>query len=202
MHFNALLFFAAALLCGVSFVNNRFSRRAKALRKIPGPSGLPLIGNLHQISSLPFREMKQWSRKYGEIFRVKVGLQDWIFLNSPEAIKDILDRQSATTSGRPPMPVASDIVSGGKRFLLMSYTPEWRKLRAMVHKLLTPKASDLFKPSQEFETKQLLWDLLTDNDDQESFYNHVRRYTTSVVMTSTYGRRIPFWVCAKSPLQS
>lgn len=120
-----------------------------------------------------------------------MGYENWVFLNSPEAVKEVLDKQSAITSGRAPMPVASDLISGGMRFLLMGYTSEWRKLRTIVHKLLTPKVSDTFKPSQEFEAKQLIHDLYSDNRDEESFYMHVRRYTTSVVMTSTYGRRVP-----------
>jgi hypothetical protein len=61
----------------------------------------------------------------------------------------------------------------------MPYSPYWRKLRAIVHKLLTPKSSNTFMPSQEFEAKQLLWDILTDNENQENFYMHIRRYTTS-----------------------
>ena len=65
----------------------------------------------------------------------------------------------------------------------------------MVHKLLTPKMSDAFVPSQEFEAKQLMYDLLTDNSRETEFYNHIRRYTLSVVMTSTYGRRVCEWVC-------
>lgn len=48
-----------------------------------------------------------------------------------------------------------------------------------MHKLLTPKSSNAFMPSQLFEAKQLLWDILTDNANQENFYMHIRRYTTS-----------------------
>lgn len=63
------------------------------------------------------------------------------------------------------------------RFLLMGYTPTWRKLRAIVHnKLLTPRASEGFKPSQEFEAKQLVHDLYARNGDQKSFYTAVRRH--------------------------
>lgn len=126
--------------------------------------------------------------------RVQMGWDNWIFLNTPQAVKEILDKQSAVTSGRIYMPVASDLISGGMRFLLMGYTPEWRKLRAIVHKLLTPKVSSTFMPSQLFEAKQLVYDILTNNENQEDFYMHVRRYSSSVVLTSTYGRRVPQWV--------
>lgn len=33
-------------------------------------------------------------------------------LSSPEAVKEILDKKSALTSSRPPMPVVSDALSG------------------------------------------------------------------------------------------
>ncbi|KAH7093668.1 putative O-methylsterigmatocystin oxidoreductase [Paraphoma chrysanthemicola] len=177
------------------FIATFQSRDRKALATIPGPRGLPIIGNTLQFGQNPHRRCQEWAAQYGELFKIRLGWENWVFLNSPEAVKEILDKQSAITSGRQPMPVLSDLVSGGKRFLFMTYSPQWRKLRTIVHKLLTPKVSSLFKPSQEFEAKQLLFDILTDNKDQASFYMHVRRYTTSVVMTSTYGRRVPKWDC-------
>jgi hypothetical protein len=74
------------------------------------------------------------SVQYGELFKIQMGWETWGFVNNPEVVKDIFDKQSAITSGRPRMPVGSDVVSGGVRFLLMDYTAEWRKLRAVVHK--------------------------------------------------------------------
>jgi cytochrome P450 len=88
-------------------------------------------------------------------------------------------------------------LSGGMRFLFMEYGPEWRKLRAISHKLLTPAVSATFKPSQEFEAKMLLEEILKGADVEsgnEVSYKAIRRYTVSVIMTSTYGRRIPEWV--------
>ena len=181
-------------------ISSRHKRIPKGLREVPGPKGLPLIGNTLQLQPYPQQRLQQWAREYGELFKIQLGWENWIFVNDPGAVKELLDRQSAITSGRAPMPVGSDLISGGKRFLLMSYTPEWRKLRTIVHKLLTPKVSATFKPSQELEAKQLIHDIYTDtlNKDEESFYMHVRRYSTSVIMTSTYGRRVPQWVSRTS----
>ncbi|TEA09810.1 Cytochrome P450 monooxygenase patI [Colletotrichum sidae] len=164
-------------------------------RSIPGPRGWPVLGNARQLTRQPHRQIQQWAAQYGELFQVKLGWETWVFVTTPEAVREIFDRQSAKTSGRAPMPVLSDLLSGGNRLLLLTYGQRWRQLRTVVHKLLTPKASATYKPSQEFEAKQLIYDIATGNEDQQSFYQHVRRYTTSVVLTSTYGKRVPSWNC-------
>ncbi|KAE8404047.1 cytochrome P450 [Aspergillus pseudonomiae] len=169
---------------------------ALAPRRAPkGLRDVPVAGTAAQMGAYPQRQLRKWASEHGELFKVRLGLEEWIYVNSPAAVKEIFDKQSQHSSSRAPSPVVSDLLSGGMRFLLMPYSPNWRKLRAIVHKLLTPKSSNTFMPSQEFEAKQLLWDILTDNENQESFYMHIRRYTTSVVMTSTYGRRVPAWDC-------
>lgn len=188
---------SAFVILVLAFITYNYSSKSKipkSLREVPGPRGLPIVGNTLSLGRQPQKVFKKWSLEYGELYKIQMGWNDWIFVNSPAAVKEIFDRQSAITSGRPRNPVVSDLVSGGMRFLFMDYTPEWRKLRAVVHKLLTPKMSNTFLPSQEFESKQLMFDLLTDNNDNALFYNHIRRYATSVVMTSTYGQRIPSWV--------
>jgi cytochrome P450 len=165
----------------------------------PSPPGLPFIGNTLQMSSHLQIRFIQWARQFGEVYRVRLGLTDWYILNTPEAVKEVLDKQSAVTSSRPPWPILSDALSGGKRFLLMPYGLEWRRLRSMSHKLLTPRMTANFQPSQELEATQLLHSFLTENGSGKEFYMHVRRYTVSVLMTSTYGRRIPQWACIRNP---
>ena len=86
--------------------------------------------------------------------------------------------------------MAMDTVSGGMRQLFMSYSPEWRKLRKHTHALLNSTAAVKYQPVQDFESKQLLMDMLTTPDN---FYQHNRRYSASVIMYVTYGHRLPTW---------
>lgn len=161
---------------------------------IPGPRQVPILGNAHQLGRNPHRQIQQWAKQFGDIFTIRLGWETWVFINDPTDIREVFDKQSAITSGRMPQPVVSGILSGDNRLLLLSYGEKWRRMRAIVHKSLTPKASASYKPGQEFEAKQLIHDIATDNEDQKSFYMHVRRYTTSVVLLSTYGLRVPSWV--------
>jgi cytochrome P450 len=61
---------------------------------------------------------------------------------------------------------------------------QWRALRNILHRLLTPAMSKSYSPIQEFEAKQFTVDLL---DRPEDFYMHNRRYAASVIMNISYG---------------
>ncbi|OAL07244.1 cytochrome P450 76C3 [Phaeosphaeriaceae sp. SRC1lsM3a] len=180
-------------------VYNRIKKRPPpGTHHAPGPAGLPILGNAHQLGTQPHQQITAWAREYGELYKIRLGWNDWYMICSPEACKEILDKQSAHTSSRAPQPVAGDTLSGGMRFLFMPYGPEWRRLRGISHKLLTPNVSATFKPSQEYETKMLMEEVLKGADEKmgnEVSYRAIRRYTVSVIMTSTYGRRIPEWDC-------
>ena len=92
--------------------------------------------------------------------------------------------------------MAHDYVLRDRGILSMSYTHRWRKMRGYMHQLLTPKASMAFVPSQEFEIKQLLNDFSREEGKVSTdFYMYIRRMTFSIMMTSTYGQRIPEWDC-------
>jgi cytochrome P450 len=166
----------------------------KGYAKVPRVPGWPIVGNTLQLGPHPEATLYDWGQKYGELFIVKVLGIDFFVTASPEAIKEVFDKQSAVTSSRPYTPAFSEVISEGYRMVNMQYGPKWRQLRSIVHKLTTPKVSDNLRPSQEFEAKQVAYDLLVDNQKGSEFYTHTRRYTTSVMMTSTYGQRIPTWV--------
>ncbi|KAF1975719.1 cytochrome P450 76C3 [Bimuria novae-zelandiae CBS 107.79] len=193
-----LLLVAASVL----YYTRTSTRIPKGYKPAPGPKGLPLIGNAHQLRAHPHRQITSWARTYGEIYKIRLGWNDWYMLCSPDAVKEIMDRQSKDSSSRAPLPVASQALSGGLRFLFMEYGPEWRKLRAISHRLLTPGVSATFKPSQEWEARLMLEEVLRGAGEREGrgsevAYKAVRRYTVSVIMTSTYGRRIAEWDCGE-----
>lgn len=74
----------------------------------------------------------------------------------------------------------------------MPYGKRWRAVRNIMHSTLTLKNAEAYSVIQDFESKQLLVDLLNTPDD---FYMHNRRYSASVIFQVVYGRRIPQWDC-------
>lgn len=89
--------------------------------------------------------------------------------------------------------MGDDVVSGGMRMFTMPYGPKWRTYRTIVHQLVSPTMTATFVPTQEYETKQLLFDLATNNANQRDWYLHVRRFAFSIIMTSTFGTRVNSW---------
>lgn len=89
--------------------------------------------------------------------------------------------------------MGDDVISLGRRMFTLSYGPKWRTYRSIVHQLVSSTMTATFIPTQEYETKQLLFELATRNDNQRDFYFAVRRFSFSIIMTSTYGNRINSW---------
>ncbi|KAL8719644.1 MAG: hypothetical protein Q9225_003366 [Loekoesia sp. 1 TL-2023] len=176
------------------FLAYRWIRRDRALDSIPGPRSYPFIGTF-PVGPPPHTAevFRGFAREYGELFKFRMGWYNWVAVNSPEAMKELFDKQSISTSSKIPLPIADGVVTKGMRMFTMPYGPKWRTYRQLVHQLLSPKMTSTFLPTQEFEVKQLMNDLLTDNRNQLDFYNHIRRLSFSIVMTSTYGRRVSTW---------
>ena len=168
-------------------------RRDRRLDSIPGPQTYPLIGVGYKLPPKVPTIFRQWSQDYGEIFKIRVGWYNWVVINSPEAIREILEKQAVKTSSKAPSPMSHDIVTGGKRMPTMPYGPQWRAQRSVVRQVTTVPMTATFVPSQEFEAKQLLFDLATDNENQRNFYQHMRRYAFSIIMTNTFGTRVKNW---------
>ncbi|KAJ7444604.1 cytochrome P450, partial [Mycena galericulata] len=173
------------LLCAALFLRS-VGAREKGLP--PGPPTLPILGNLHIFpKEFIYYKFTEWARKYGGIYSLKLGPGTVVVLTDAAAVKEIMDKRSATTSDRPNIHVG-DLVTGGLNLGLAHYGDTWRTLRRAAHAILTPQATARHLPIQQAEATQLLHDILC---TPESFYNHIRRYSSSVILSVLCGKRAP-----------
>ncbi|KAG9011259.1 hypothetical protein FRB94_003267 [Tulasnella sp. JGI-2019a] len=154
----------------------------------PGPPTAPLLGNLG-IFPKEFAHYKftEWAREHGEIYSLKVGPATAVVLSSAPAVRELMERRSATTSDRPPNHMVN-VITDCKNLVLARYSDYWRSMRRGAHEILTIEACKQHLPIQQAEATQLMHDLLTRPKD---FYTSVRRYSSSVIMSVLYGRRSP-----------
>ncbi|KAH0366556.1 cytochrome P450, partial [Aureobasidium melanogenum] len=156
----------------------------------PGPPTLPILESSLTLNKIPrkneYLQFTKWAREYGPIYSIMVGSRPMVVLSSLEVVKELLDKRSAIYSDRPEAYAAKHIPTSKLRIVFMPYTPLWRKLRKVIHSLLSIKASKNYDPYQEMERKQMLDEILINPND---VFTSLQRYTTSLVATLLYGWR-------------
>jgi hypothetical protein len=85
MILSALLLLVIILV--LSYVSTR-RRPPKGYRVVPGPKGIPILGNTLEVPlSRPEKKFMEWAIEYGELYRIQMGWNDWVFVNSDVASK-------------------------------------------------------------------------------------------------------------------
>ncbi|DBA13683.1 TPA: hypothetical protein GDO54_018451 [Pyxicephalus adspersus] len=94
----------------------------------PGPSCLPIIGNMHIINAnKPYITFHKLAEKYGSVYSLQIGPQKMVVLCGYETVKDALVNHAEEFSGRPHVPVFMDITKG--QGLLFSNGNNWKAMR-------------------------------------------------------------------------
>jgi Cytochrome P450 len=65
----------------------------RRLNSMSGPKGFPLIGIGLGLPPRAQHVFREWALEYGEIFKLRIGWYNWVVINSPEAMKEIFDKQ-------------------------------------------------------------------------------------------------------------
>ncbi|ESK85923.1 cytochrome p450 [Moniliophthora roreri MCA 2997] len=155
-----------------------------------GPPTVPILGNLHifptENSHVRFTE---WAQQYGDIYTLKISSGTVIVISGMEAASELMDKRSAATADRPKLHMVKR-VTDNLNMGLCHYSDTWRALRKAAHTILTPAAAENHLPIQRAEAIQVLYDLIQNPDD---FFNHIGRYSNSVIMSILFGKRCPHY---------
>jgi cytochrome P450 len=157
----------------------------------PGPPTTPFFGNLLDIPKQgPQYKFTEWAKQYGGIYSVKMADKTVVILTSFETVHDILEKNSAASSDRPNFHLIR-MVEGDENLnlALAHYNDRWRSLRRAAQQVLSPQACRSHLPVQQAEGIQLAYDLMTDHKTEVQ--QHLRRFSTSVIMSVMFGVRIP-----------
>lgn len=174
------------------------SRRFKDL---PGPVGLPFIGNLHQVRFERLHlVLEEWALRYGPMYRMAMGPRPHAVVSDPGAIRRMLGRRPHGFRRANPLgPVAEEM---GLLGVFAAEGEDWRRQRRIVSSALSPERLRLFFPELVRSVERLRgrWEGLADKGEAFDPADELMRFTVEVTMqlalgvdpeaSETTGRRI------------
>ncbi|PKA62977.1 Premnaspirodiene oxygenase [Apostasia shenzhenica] len=156
----AILIIAILLPFLIKIMNkNPKDPRRKAGKQVPGPRGLPIIGNIHNILGPlpPQHYLRRLSSIYGPIFRLKLGEINTLIISSAEAAKEIMKTHDVDFLSRPVNAAVESTLYGNDN-IFAGYQTEFKKqIRSIcLVELLCAKRVLSFRTIREEETSHLL----------------------------------------------
>ncbi|KAK1383945.1 putative flavonoid 3'-monooxygenase [Heracleum sosnowskyi] len=131
------------LVLGAAFWWILDTRQRKLLP--PGPRGLPIVGSLFSLGSLPHRTFHELSNKYGPIMSLRMGSVPAIVVSSPEAAQLFLKTHDSVFAVRPQMEAVAHMSYGNNGISFTNGT-YWRHVRKfVVQELLAPAKVNSFQ---------------------------------------------------------
>lgn len=150
----------------------------------PGPRPIPIIGNVRGVDmSAPWLTYMEWGKRYGDIVYSRLLGQEVIIINSDKVAIELLEKRSHNYSDRPNLPTTA-LFGLDFNTTLLEYGVRWRHQRRIFHQAFRAEAALSYRPMQQRKVQQLIRDML---DAPEEFLNHVHVYSSSVIMSASYG---------------
>ncbi|KAJ7627128.1 cytochrome P450 [Roridomyces roridus] len=152
----------------------------------PGPSKLPLVGNLFDVpANYEWKTYAAWSRQYNsDIIHLNLAGTSIVVLSSVEATDALLEKRSSIYSHRPRLPMLVELMGWEFHVALMKYGARWRTYRRLLLQGIDAKACISLRSKQLAATRSLLRALLR---TPERFTDHIRHSVGSTVISVAYG---------------
>lgn len=149
----------------------------------PGPPGLPVLGNLHQIPRDAWVRFSQWKEQYGDIVYLNLLGRDVLVINSMKVAHELLDKRAAIYSDRPSLIVACDMLTEGMFLTFSRYGERWRRFRRAAHEGLHKGVVQRFRPIHNQQTLLLLKKLL---DNPAGWELDIQKSLACTLLAVTY----------------
>ncbi|CAL4906065.1 unnamed protein product [Urochloa decumbens] len=157
----------------------------------PGPRGLPILGNLHQIGALPHRSLRDLARRHGApagVMSLRLGTVPAVVVSSAAAARDVLRTHDADCCSRPDTPGPRRLSYEHNDVAFSPYSEQWReRRRLMVAEFLSKRRIQDTWYAREAEVDKLISRLASAGGKPVVLEEHVFAYMDGIVGTVAFG---------------
>ncbi|KAL8196937.1 UNVERIFIED_CONTAM: Cytochrome P450 1A4 [Gekko kuhli] len=131
------LLIACSVSCLVLVIAKSFRKPIpQGLKRVPGPRGYPLLGNILDLGKNPHLALAQMSQKYGDVMQVHLGTRPVLVLSGLDTIRQALVKQGEDFMGRPDL-YSFQFISEGQSLTFGHDSGEaWRSSRKLAQNAL------------------------------------------------------------------
>lgn len=168
------------------------ARRAQLLLKdLPGPKGLPILGNAAQFQPEQMhRQLEAWSSIYGKRYRIALGKRRLLVCADPDDIAAVLkDRPNGFRRSSRLEMVGTELEMAG---VFGANGEDWRRQRTFVMHAFNPTHVKSYFPSLQTVASRLLqrWTRLADQSATFELEPDLMRFTVDVTAGLAFGTDI------------
>jgi cytochrome P450/nitrite reductase/ring-hydroxylating ferredoxin subunit len=160
----------------------------RTLDDLPGPRGLPLLGNVHQLDLTKLHLiLERWAAQYGPVYLFKMGLARAVVLSDPKWCDQVLRARPETfTRDSHIAPVASEMGLDG---VFSAEGEAWRPQRRLAMFALAQRHLRGLYPKLQTVTARLKkrWERLADAGAPLDVVEELKRFTVDVTTLVTFG---------------
>jgi cytochrome P450/nitrite reductase/ring-hydroxylating ferredoxin subunit len=166
-------------------------RRVIATRKLqslPGPRGLPFLGNIHQLDVPTLHlTLECWAAKYGPAYLFRLGSKPVVVLSDPKWCEQVLRaRPEIFTRASQLAPILSEM---GIEGVFSAEGEAWRTQRKLAVSALAPTNFREMYPKLQVVTTRLKrhWERAADLGSPVDIVDDLKRFTVDLTTLITFG---------------
>jgi cytochrome P450/nitrite reductase/ring-hydroxylating ferredoxin subunit len=156
--------------------------------QLPGPRGLPVLGNMHQIKVERFHLiLEDWYRQHGDLYQIKLGPQRAVVIAAPEMVQAIL--QERPDSFARMGDIRQTIEEMGVVGLFSAEGEQWRRHRHLATRAFDVRHLRDFFPTMIRVTQRLhrRWLRCAEQQTPLDVQKELMRYTVDITTNLAFG---------------
>ncbi|XP_042483297.1 cytochrome P450 71AP13-like [Macadamia integrifolia] len=164
--------------------------RSRKLNLPPGPSKLPIIGNLHQLAgNMPHLSLCHLSQKFGPIIHLQLGEIPTVVVSSARTAKEVTKTHDLALASRPQIFSAKHLFYNCTDIAFSPYGAYWRHIRKLcVLELLSAKRVESFSFIRKEEVASLVHRITETYPGTINLSKMLGIYANEIVCRATFGR--------------